>query len=223
MFTGIIETTGHVHAISAGEQDTRLVFHRGSLDISDVALGDSIAVNGVCLTVVELKDDEFAMDVSSETLAMTTLGKLELDSPVNLEKALALGDRLGGHLVSGHVDGIAEVKSRVPEGRGERFTIQVPQQLRKYISRKGSVCLDGVSLTVNNVSANEFDVLIIPHTQEITIIRHYQAGTRINLEVDLIARYLESLLEGRLPSDDAEPKAEPISREFLAESGFIKE
>ncbi len=223
MFTGIIETTGQVQSIDAGELDTRITFQRGTLDIGDVRLGDSIAVNGVCLTVVELEADQFAMDVSSETLAMTTLGGLEVASMVNLEKALSLGDRLGGHLVSGHVDGVALVVSRMTEGRGERFTFQVPDELTRYISRKGSVCLDGVSLTVNTVIGNQFDVLIIPHTQQITIIKDYQPGTRINLEVDLIARYLESLLQGRGKWTEETDVTEPMSREYLAELGFIKE
>ena len=196
MFTGIIETVGTVETVETKGGDARLVIDTGALDLSDVALGDSIAVNGVCLTVVALTGNGFAADVSGETLRLTSIGNLVPGSGVNLERAMQAGARFGGHMVSGHVDGLAEVVSRETEARSERFRIRVPAELAKYIAHKGSVTIDGTSLTVNRVEGAEFELNIIPHTLEKTVIGGYRTGTKVNIEVDLVARYLERLLLG---------------------------
>jgi riboflavin synthase len=173
-----------------------VLIHTGTLDLSDVRVGDSICVNGVCLTATELSVDGFWCDVSGETLARTTLAELRAGSAVNLEKSLLPTTRMGGHLVSGHVDGVAHVAERGDDGRSVRFRIRVPANLAKYVAEKGSVCLDGVSLTVNSVHDGEFDVNIVPHTQQETTLGFLQVGQRVNVEVDLIARYVERLLSG---------------------------
>lgn len=193
MFTGIIAAIGHVETF---QPNGRLRIATGTLEMSDVKLGDSIAVNGVCLTVVEFSTNHFVSDVSNETKKLTTLGLLKKEAPVNLEKALMPTTRLGGHLVSGHVDGIGEVVSRIPDERAEKFVIRAPEALAKFIAQKGSICVDGTSLTVNGVNGCEFELTIVPHTLKETIISHYQAGTLVNLEVDVIARYCERLLLG---------------------------
>jgi riboflavin synthase len=187
--------------------------------LADVQLGDSIAVNGVCLTAVELPGDGFWADVSKETLSKTTLGQYQQGQAVNLEKALTPTTRLGGHLVSGHVDGIGEVVLREAAGRSEHFQIKAPDELARYIAQKGSICVDGTSLTVNAVSDSVFDLNIVPHTLQETIMDDYQMGALVNLEVDLIARYLERLLTGN-PAKLVDTGL--ISKEFLAENGFIK-
>lgn len=219
MFTGIIQAIGHISAIEPGSGDTRLRIQTGKLDLGDVVLGDSIAVNGVCLTAVELPGDGFWADVSKESLGKTTLGGLKTGSPVNLEKALTPSTRLGGHLVSGHVDGIGEVIARQPAARSVQFSIRAPDALARYIAHKGSITVDGISLTVNAIDGAVFELNIVPHTLQETIMNSYQPGTRVNLEVDLIARYLERLLLGERA---AEPGAEGISMAMLAEHGFIK-
>jgi len=219
MFTGIIQAIGTIHAIEPRGGDTRLQIRTGKLDLGDVQLGDSIAVNGVCLTAVELPGDGFWADVSQESLDKTTLAQLTLNQRVNLEKALTPNTRLGGHLVSGHVDGVGEVLSRKPAARAIQFTIRAPDALARYIAHKGSICVDGTSLTVNAVNGAVFELTIVPHTLQETIMGEYQAGRRVNLEVDLIARYLERLLLGERAAD---PEARGISREWLAEHGFIK-
>jgi len=219
MFTGIIQAIGTIHAIEPRGGDTRLQIRTGKLDLGDVQLGDSIAVNGVCLTAVELPGDGFWADVSQESLDKTTLAQLTLNQRVNLEKALTPNTRLGGHLVSGHVDGVGEVLSRKPAARAIQFTIRAPDALARYIAHKGSICVDGTSLTVNAVNGAVFELTIVPHTLQETIMDEYQAGRRVNLEVDLIARYLERLLLGERAAD---PEARGISREWLAEHGFIK-
>ncbi|MBI1425568.1 MAG: riboflavin synthase [Gammaproteobacteria bacterium] len=219
MFTGIIEAIGTISAIEPHGGDTRLRIATGKLDLSDVALGDSIAVNGVCLTAIELPGDGFWADVSQESLDKTTLGRLQVKQRVNLEKALTPTTRLGGHLVSGHVDGIGEVIARKPAARSIQFSIRAPADLAKYIAHKGSVTVDGTSLTVNAVSGAVFELNIVPHTLQETIMDEYQPGRQVNLEVDLIARYLERLLLGERAAD---PKAQGLSVEFLAENGFIK-
>jgi len=196
MFTGIIETLGTVTALENRGGDVRLTIDSTGLDMADVSLGDSIAVNGVCLTVVEMSDANFAADVSGETLRLTSIGQLAQGSRVNLEKAMRSGDRFGGHMVSGHVDGLAEVVSRRSDARSEHFRIRAPAELARYIAHKGSVTIDGTSLTVNAVEGCEFDLNIIPHTLENTIIGGYQPGVKVNIEVDIIARYLERLLLG---------------------------
>jgi len=186
--------------------------------MADVILGDSIAVNGVCLTVIDFDEHAFQADVSNETLACTTLGDLTVGAPVNLEKALLPTTRLGGHLVSGHVDGVGEIVALESDGRSLRFTLRAPQELARYIATKGSICVEGISLTVNRVEGREFGLNIVPHTLEETNLKNAEVGRPVNLEVDIIARYLERLLMG------AEDVGESgISRMLLAESGFIKE
>jgi riboflavin synthase len=196
MFTGIIEAVGHVVAVESVGGDVRLVINAGRLPMHEVQLGDSIATNGVCLTVIEKTDTGYCADVSVESLALTTIRHWQAETPVNLERALTPASRLGGHMVSGHVDGTGEVVSRHPDARSERFVIRVPAPMAKYIAHKGSITIDGTSLTVNAVNGCEFDVNIVPHTIVNTVMGHYVAGTQINLEVDLIARYLERLLLG---------------------------
>ena len=218
MFTGIIQSIGEVAALEPKGGDLRLRIRTGKLDLADVQLGDSIAVNGVCLTAIDLPSDGFWADVSGETLARTTLGTLRSGSRVNLEKALTPTTRLGGHLVSGHVDGIGEVVSREPAARSERFVIRAPDALAKYIAEKGSICVDGISLTVNAVRGAEFELNIVPHTLQETTMSDFRPGTQVNLEVDIIARYLERLLLGEKAAD---PEAGGISLATLQKAGFI--
>lgn len=223
MFTGIIQAIGTVATLEPRSGDLRLRIQSGDLDLSDVKLGDSIATNGVCLTVVALPGDGYWADVSKETLDFTTLGKLKQGSPVNLEKALRASDRLGGHIVSGHVDGVGIVVSHQGDGRSERFRLRAPDLLAKYIAHKGSICVDGTSLTVNKVEGAEFELNIVPHTTEMTIFSHYKTGTPVNLEVDVIARYLERLFLGENASDPHfSGISGGISLDFLKNSGFIK-
>ncbi|MDP1520104.1 riboflavin synthase [Porticoccus litoralis] len=196
MFTGIVEAVGEVASCEEKGGDLRLRIKTNDLDMSDIALGDSISTNGVCLTVVELPGDGYVADVSAETLSLTTVGDWGVGAKVNLEKALTPQTRMGGHMVSGHVDGIGEVVSRHPDARSERFRLRAPRELAKYIAHKGSITVDGTSLTVNKVEGAEFELNIVPHTLEKTVMDTYKAGTRVNLEVDLIARYLERLLQG---------------------------
>lgn len=212
MFTGIVRATGRVASLTPSGGDVRLDVRSTELPWSSFEIGESIAVNGVCLTAVALYDDGFATDVSRETLELTNLGDLDAGGRVNLEPSLSLGERLGGHLVSGHVDGVGRVVSVDPDARSLRLTIAIPPTLTRYVARKGSVCVDGVSLTINAVSAANVEVNIIPHTAESTIISSFQVGTRVNIEVDLLARYLERLL-GR---DDSSG----ITREFLETHGY---
>lgn len=216
MFTGIIEAIGKVKRIEAVGGDSRLIVDVQSLDMSDVKLGDSIAVNGVCLTAVKFDAHSFEADVSNETVSLTTLKNLKTGSPVNLEKALLPTTRLGGHLVSGHVDGLGKVVNISNDGRSTRYTVQVPAELKRYIAVKGSICIDGTSLTVNAVNDDRFDINIVPHTQERTIIKSYKPGTEVNLEVDLVARYLESLL-----LHTSGENREGLNLELLSKAGFI--
>ncbi len=196
MFTGIIESVGKVVAVEPVGGDVRLHIDVGALPMEAVQLGDSIATNGVCLTVIEKTESGYCADVSVESLQLTTIQEWSAETPVNLERALTPESRLGGHIVSGHVDGVGEVVSRHPDARSERFVMRVPESMAKYIAHKGSITIDGTSLTVNSVNGCEFDVNIVPHTLENTVMGTYQAGTKINLEVDVIARYLERLLLG---------------------------
>jgi riboflavin synthase len=216
MFTGIIEAVGKVKRIEAVGGDSRLIVDVQSLDMSDVKLGDSIAVNGVCLTAVKFDAHSFEADVSNETVSLTTLKHLKAGSPVNLEKALLPTTRLGGHLVSGHVDGLGKVVNISNDGRSTRYTVQVPAELKRYIAVKGSICIDGTSLTVNAVNDDRFDINIVPHTQERTIIKSYKPGSEVNLEVDLVARYLESLL-----LHTSGENREGLNLELLSKAGFI--
>ena len=212
MFTGIIQSVGRVRAIEPRGGDVRLYVATGDLDLSDVELGDSIAVSGCCLTVVALQAGEFAADVSNESLSLTTLGKLGNGDPVNLEKALRLADRLGGHLVSGHVDGVGRVVSVRPDGRSQRWTFEVPGDLARYIAHKGSVTIDGTSLTVNEVEGTRFGVNLIPHTVEHTTFAQRRAGDAVNIEVDVVARYVERLLGAG--------EGGGIDADFLKQHGF---
>jgi riboflavin synthase len=214
MFTGIIAALGKVQAVDTKGGDVRLVVATQNLDLTDVKLGDSIAINGVCLTVVAMQNDRVDFDVSKETLERSSLDGFQSGSEVNLEKALAVGDRLGGHFVSGHVDGLGECVLREISARSVKFRFSVPTGLERYIAEKGSICIDGVSLTVNAVAENTFEVNIIPHTLQETIIKDYQVGTRVNLEVDLIARYLERLLPDQ--------QSGGITHETLLKHGFAK-
>ncbi len=194
MFTGIIKAKGTISAMQKRGGDVRLSVRSDGLPWEDYEIGESIAVNGVCLTAVALHEDGFDTDVSVETLDVTGLGKLDVGSSVNLEPSLSLGDRLGGHLVSGHVDCTGTVVSRTADARSIRFVIEIPEGYARYVAKKGSVSVDGVSLTVNEVSGNTFDMNIIPHTAEVTLFGEYAPGSVVNIEVDLLARYIERLL-----------------------------
>jgi riboflavin synthase len=196
MFTGIISAIGEVAGLESRGGDVRLTINTGDLTLSDVRLGDSIACNGACLTAVELTDQGFIADVSVETLTLTTIGTWIVGSRINLEKAMQATDRFGGHIVSGHVDGIGEVISLEGDARSWRFRIRAPRDLAKYIAHKGSITVDGTSLTVNIVDGAEFELNIVPHTMLHTVISDYDVGSKVNLEVDLVARYLERLLLG---------------------------
>lgn len=218
MFTGIIQSVGKIAVLDAGGGDARVRIACGKLDMSEVNTGDSIAVSGVCLTVVEHSAAGFTADVSGETLSRTTLGRLHTGDAVNLEKALTLSTPLGGHLVSGHVDGVGVVVNRREVARSVQFRIKAPETLAKYIAEKGSVCVDGVSLTINAIHGAEFEVNIVPHTLTETTLGTIKEDSEVNLEVDVVARYLERLMLGKL----AAHSGSEITREFLAQHGFIK-
>jgi riboflavin synthase len=217
MFTGIIEAVGNIAAKVPHGGDVRLRIATGKLDLSDVKLGDSIAVSGACLTVVEWAEMGFWADVSNETLARTVLGETMPGKAVNLERALTPTTRLGGHLVSGHVDGIGSVTAFYQDGRSWRLSIRAPKELARYIAAKGSICIDGVSLTVNTVDGLLFDLNIVPHTLQETTLADYHVGRQVNLEVDLIARYLERLLLG----EQAAQSSGNLSMDLLRTSGFL--
>jgi riboflavin synthase len=193
MFTGIVQAIGEVRAVTPRGGDVELLIASGALSLEGVAIGDSISVSGCCLTVTRLAADCFAADASLETLHVTTLGRWRAGQRVNLEKALRAGDPLGGHYVTGHVDGVATVVGTASDARSLRMDFEVPAALARYIARKGSVCIDGVSLTVNDVEQDGFGVNLIPHTLDVTTLGASQAGTQVNVEVDIIARYLERL------------------------------
>lgn len=216
MFTGIIQAVGYVEAIEPRGGDARLRVSAGRLALDDARLGDSIAVNGVCLTAVELGGGGFAADVSGETLSRTTLGALSRGAAVNLETALLPTTRLGGHLVSGHVDGIGRLVESRDDARSRRLEFEVPATLSRYIAEKGSITVDGVSLTVNAVQGTRFFANIVPHTAASTTLGALRTGDAVNIEVDIIARYLERLLMGEAPAQ-GEGR---ITREFLARHGF---
>ena len=211
MFTGIIQAKGSIAALERRGGDVRMSIQSADLPFGDYDVGESIAVNGVCLTAVALREDGFDTDVSVETLDVTNLGKLGVGSAVNLEPSLAFGDRLGGHLVSGHVDCVGKVTQRDADARSVRLAVEIPRDYARYVAKKGSVTVDGVSLTVNEVAGATFGVNIIPHTADVTIIGNYRPGTEVNVEVDLLARYIERLL-----SKDGDP----MSLEFLREHGY---
>lgn len=217
MFTGIIEAVGTLLAMESRGGDARLRLDTGQLNMSDVKLGDSIAISGVCLTAVEINKNIFVADVSGETMAHTTLGDLVKGDRVNIEKALTLSSRLGGHMVSGHVDAVGEIVSRVEDARSIQLQVSVPGELIRYIAKKGSICVDGISLTVNAVDDESFNLNIIPHTLEHTTMSDYASGRQVNLEVDIIARYLEQLLSG-----EQAPSPAGVTAELLQRFGFVK-
>jgi riboflavin synthase len=217
MFTGIVAATGDVTDLQQLDAEWRLTIRVGKLDMSDVKLGDSIAVNGCCLTVVTMDSSSFAADVSNESMRCTSLGDLSAGDRVNLEKAMLATDRFGGHIVSGHVDGVGELLSQQTEGKSIRLDFSVPQELQYFIAAKGSICIDGTSLTVNEVNGAGFAVNIIPHTQDETIIGDYRIGQQVNLEVDLVARYLERLMQNPVQATPA------LNRDFLRQHGYDKE
>jgi len=217
MFTGIIQAVGKIAQRQKTGPDARLYVQTNTLDINNVQLGDSIAVSGVCLTAVTLPGDGFWADVSGETLKHTTLGQLPVGSAVNLEKALTPQTHLGGHIVSGHVDGVGTITQSDEDGRSIRLQVRAPDDLAKYIASKGSICVDGISLTINSVQGSEFTLNIVPHTLAKTTLAHFKIGQAVNLEVDIIARYLERLLLGK---EAANPNASHLSESFLQQHGF---
>jgi len=202
MFTGIVETMGTLVSKTEMGGDCRLLVDTGELSLAGCGTGDSISVSGACLTMLDPQEHRFTADVSQETLSLTILGNVAEGEKVNLELAMGVHDRMGGHLVTGHVDGLAKLVSRHEDARAERFEFEVPPSLARYVARKGSVCLDGVSLTVNEVDKNRFSVCLIPHTMEITTLGRLQPGDEINFEVDLIARYLERLMDPELAAEE---------------------
>ena len=218
MFTGIILAVGKIAGIEKKAGDCRLTIETGKLPLGDAALGDSIAVNGVCLTAVELGGSYFTADVSNETLSRTTLKNATTGTPVNLELALTPNTRMGGHIVSGHVDGIGKVIEKKPDARSVRFKFKAPDNLAKYIAEKGSICINGISLTVNEVQGATFTVNIVPHTLKETTLNDAVVGTEINLEVDLLARYMERLMQG----EAAAKHHGGITEELLQNSGFLR-
>lgn len=221
MFTGIIEAVGTVKAININAQGARLVIATNSLDMSDVKLGDSIATNGICLTVVEFDQHSYSADVSNETLERTGFAHYNVGMQVNLEKAMLASTRFGGHMVSGHVDGVSEILSITNNGNSIEYWLSMPADLSHYIAEKGSVTVDGTSLTVNSLGDNKFRLTIVPHTVKETVFAHYQVGTKVNLEVDLIARYLERLLTKGSSDEVSAPKSS-VTEALLQKSGFIK-
>ncbi len=223
MFTGIIQSIGTVAALQPKGGDLSLYIrtpNSASWDWSEVSLGDSIASNGICLTAVNLPGDGFWADASNETLMLTSLKQWRIGQKINLEKALTPQSRLGGHIVSGHVDGLGQVIKRQSDARSERFTLRAPDELAKYIAHKGSITVDGVSLTVNAVNGAEFELNIVPHTLEQTVMAGYQPGHWVNLEVDVIARYLERLLLGDKAAHSE--GASNLTAAFLAQNGYWK-
>ena len=220
MFTGIIEAVGEIVSMQSKGADVSLRVRSGTLDLADVKLGDSIATNGVCLTVVALPGDGYVADVSAETIARTGFAHYRKGQRVNLEKALQPSSRLGGHQVSGHVDGVGEVVAVSPLGRAMEYWIAAPGELARYIAEKGSITVDGISLTVNSVEGARFRLTIVPHTSQQTTVAEWKVGTRVNLEVDVIARYLERLVLG---DKAAEPQTQSgVTLAMLAEQGFMR-
>ena len=220
MFTGIIEAVGTIAAIEERQGDMQLYIRTAELDLADVKLGDSIAVNGVCLTAIDLPGDGFWADVSRETLAHTRFPALKQGEKVNLEKAMMPSSRMGGHIVTGHVDGVGEVLSRADDARSVRFVVRAPANLKRYIAGKGSITVDGTSLTVNAVNDDCFELNIVPHTVQETIIGDYSAGRQVHLEVDIIARYLERLVSCRAPESESDGAGLTLAK--LAEHGFMR-
>ena len=223
MFTGIIESVGHVSGVQMQQGDMQLCVNTAALDMSDVVLGDSIATNGVCLTVIKLTDQGFWADVSVETLVHTYFLNIKVGDKVNLEKALLPSSRMGGHIVTGHVDGIGEIIERSADARSIRFEVKAQTNIAHYIAAKGSITVDGVSLTVNDVKAHSFSLNIVPHTAKNTLLIDYQVGSKVHLEVDIISRYLERLLQkpALAVSEEVAPES-GLDMAKLAEFGFLK-
>jgi riboflavin synthase len=217
MFTGIILAIGKISRMTPRGGDMRFEIHTGKLSLENSHIGDSIAVNGVCLTAIELGTHYFVADVSNETLSCTCLANAQVDMPVNLELALTPTSRLGGHIVSGHVDGIGTITERHNDGRSVRFTVKVPESLAKYIAEKGSICINGISLTVNRVDGLYFGVNIVPHTLHETTLNTAMIGTNVNLEVDILARYLERLMNHQTTSHPSNT----VTMDLLHSSGFL--
>lgn len=220
MFTGIIESVGTLRKIQRLGDDIRLTVASHKLDLSDVRLGDSIATNGVCLTVVECLSDGYVADISAETVGLTGFAHYQVGTKVNLEKAVTPTTRLGGHMVSGHVDGVASVVDRQFRGKAIEFWLAAPVELAKYIAHKGSITIDGVSLTVNDVQDNRFRLTIVPHTAGETTLESLKAGDKVNIEVDLIARHLERLMTYS-NKDPSQPESN-VTMDLLARSGFLR-
>ena len=218
MFTGIIEATGSINTITFSGNDASLKINCNNLDLTDVKLGDSIATNGVCLTVTSLGEQCFTADISGETLARTTFSGAKANTKVNLEKAMLLTTRLGGHMVSGHVDGVGSVVEKAQVGKAWEYWIEAPADINKYIAEKGSITVDGISLTVNAVLGSKFKLTIVPHTSNETTIDKFVMGKKVNLEVDIIARYVERLMS--VEQNTNEPAG--VTMALLASSGFIK-
>lgn len=219
MFTGIIESLGKVESLQSVGGDVRLRIQT-DLDMSDVHLGDSIATNGICLTVIDWGENWYAVDVSRESLDRTTLANWKVGQPVNVEKAMLPTTRFGGHIVSGHVDAVGEIVVVRSDARSIYFEVTAPKEIAKYLAEKGSITVDGISLTINHLRGNILSLNLIPHTAERTNISTWKLGTKVNLEVDILARYIERLLLGDKAAETTEQSK--ISMEFLAENGFLK-
>ncbi len=219
MFTGIIESLGKVESLQQIGGDVRVRIHT-DLDMSDVHLGDSIATNGICLTVTDWGSNWYSADVSRESLSRTTLGQWKIGQAVNVEKAMLPTTRFGGHIVSGHVDAVGEITQVRQDARSLYFEVTAPVEIAKYLAEKGSVTVDGISLTINHLRGNILSLNLIPHTAERTNIGTWKTGTRVNLEVDVLARYIERLLLGDRAAQV--PTESKISMDFLAENGFLK-
>ncbi|ELA8132038.1 TPA: riboflavin synthase [Vibrio parahaemolyticus] len=216
MFTGIVEAVGKLTAITPKGEDITVTVEVGKLDMSDVKLGDSIATNGVCLTVIDFGSNYYCADLSLETLKKTGFANYQVGVKVNLEKAMLPTTRFGGHIVSGHVDGVGEIVERNQVGRAIEFWVAMPAEISKYVAEKGSITVDGISLTVNDLRKNAFKLTIVPHTCEETTIDQFQVGRKVNLEVDVLARYMERLLQGQ---QEEQPESR-ITMDFLQQNGF---
>ena len=213
MFTGIIQAQGNIKEIRASNKGAVFVLNSNSLDLSDVSIGDSIAVNGVCLTVTQLDKNYFSSDVSQETLNCTTFSQLKKGQNINLEKSLRLNQGVDGHIVSGHVDGVGKITLIAIEGDSTRMKIKVDDNLVKYIAKKGSICINGVSLTVNEIDGNVFDVNIVPHTFSVTTLDELKVNSQVNIEIDIIARHIEQLLNHKTSAR--------IDKAMLIKNGYL--
>lgn len=220
MFTGIIEAVGTIKAININSQGARIDIAVANLDMADVKLGDSIAANGICLTVVAFDQNSYSADVSNETLSRTGFANYQVGQRLNLEKAMLPTTRFGGHIVSGHVDAVAQVLTIENKGNSVDYWLSMPKEIAPYIAEKGSITIDGVSLTVNSLEQDKFRLTIVPHTAEQTIIVDYQSGTKVNVEVDVMARYIERLLNAK--QDSPQSSAHGVTESLLARSGFTK-